>query len=187
MRKYKKGLYSIIQPPTKGNSMGKKVYVECQLEWTRLREDNRDMGPEDGSDLSRKIESKQGQYIVDCLISDEEEKTMLEQGVPNKGLHAGNWKTNKEGNRLYKAKRGHFNPMFKDKDTGEMGVVTGPPKVFKLVDGEYLPWDWETDGLIGNGSKATVKLDVYKDRVVTMEKVCINELVVYEAEEEGGF
>ena len=141
--------------------MGKKVYVECQLEWARLREDNRDMGPEDGSDLSRKIESKQGQYIVDCLISDEEEKTMLEKGVPNKGLHAGNWKINKE--------------------------VTGPPKVFKLVDGEHLPWDWETDGLIGNGSKATVKLDVYKDKVVTMEKVCINELVVYEAEEEGGF
>ena len=28
--------------------MGKKVYVDCELEWTKLRPEDRDMGPNDG-------------------------------------------------------------------------------------------------------------------------------------------
>ena len=109
--------------------MGKKVYVECELEWTKLREEDRDMGPRDGSDMANNFDAKQGIYVVNCVI-DEAAKN-------------------------------------------------------KMVEGEYLPWDWDTDGLVGNGSKATVKFDVWDGKITTMEKVCITEHLKYEANDDG--
>ena len=50
--------------------MGKKVYVECELEWTKLREEDRDMGPNDGSDMANNFNAKQGIYVVNCIIDD---------------------------------------------------------------------------------------------------------------------
>lgn len=165
--------------------MGKKVYVECELEWTKLRPEDRDMGPRDGSDMAKNMEAKDGVYVVNCLINEEQKKKMVADGIPNKGLQAQLFKTNKEGRGFYKATRPHVNPKFRNKDTGEMGVVTGPPEMLKQVDGEYIKWDWDTDGLVGNGSKATVKFDVWDGKITTMEKVLINELVTYEANGEG--
>ena len=39
----------------------------------------------------------------------------------------------------------------------------------------------ETDGLIGNGSKSIVKLDVWEGKITQLEKVCVVEHVVYES------
>jgi hypothetical protein len=112
---------------------------------------------------------------------------MVADGIPNKGLQAQLFKTNKEGKQFYKATRPHFNPKFKNQDTGEQGVEMGPPVMLKMVDGEYLPWDWDSDGLIGNGTKATVKFDVWDGKITTLEKVCVTEHVAYEASEEAVF
>jgi len=178
-------VYTYTTPKKRGNSMGKKVYVECELEWTKLRPEDRDMGPRDGSDMAKNMEAKDGVYVVNCLINEEQKKKMVADGIPNKGLQAQLFKTNKEGRGFYKATRPHVNPKFRNKDTGEMGVVTGPPEMLKQVDGEYVKWNWDTDGLVGNGSKATVKFDVWDGKITTMEKVLINELVTYEANGEG--
>jgi|TARA_R110000782_G_scaffold140853_2_gene233504 hypothetical protein len=167
--------------------MGKKVYVECELEWTKLREEDRDMGPNDGSDMANNFNAKQGIYVVNCIIDDEAKKKMVSEGIPNKGLQAQLFKTNKEGKDFYKATRPHFNPKFLNQETGEQGVVMGAPDMLKLVDGEYLPWSWDEDGLIGNGSKATVKFDVWDGKITTMEKVCVTEHLVYEANDRGAF
>ena len=112
---------------------------------------------------------------------------MVSEGIPNKGLQAQLFKTNKEGKDFYKATRPHFNPKFLNQETGEQGVVMGAPDMLKLVDGEYLPWSWDEDGLIGNGSKATVKFDVWDGKITTMEKVCVTEHLVYEANDRGAF
>ena len=40
--------------------MGKTVVVECEIEWANLREQDRDMGPNDGSDMAINIQAKQG-------------------------------------------------------------------------------------------------------------------------------
>ena len=113
---------------------------------------------------------------------------MVADGIPNKGLQAQLFKTSKEGKAFYKATRPHFNPKFRNQETGEQGVVTGAPAVLKMVDGEYINWDWEADGLIGNGSKATVKFDVWDGKITTMEKVLVTEHLKYEANnDEGGF
>ena len=168
--------------------MGKKVYVECELEWTKLREEDRDMGPRDGSDMANNFDAKQGIYVVNCVIDDETKNKMVADGIPNKGLQAQLFKTSKEGKSFYKATRPHFNPKFRNQETGEQGVVTGAPAVLKMVDGEYVNWDWDADGLIGNGSKATVKFDVWDGKITTMEKVLVTEHLKYEANsDEGGF
>jgi len=168
--------------------MGKKVYVECELEWTKLREEDRDMGPRDGSDMANNFDAKQGVYVVNCVIDDETKNKMVADGIPNKGLQAQLFKTSKEGKAFYKATRPHFNPKFRNQETGEQGVVTGAPAVLKMVDGEYVNWDWDADGLIGNGSKATVKFDVWDGKITTLEKVLVTEHLKYEANsDEGGF
>ena len=168
--------------------MGKKVYVECELEWTKLREEDRDMGPRDGSDMANNFDAKQGIYVVNCVIDEATKSKMVADGIPNKGLQAQLFKTSKEGKDFYKATRPHFNPKFRNQETGEQGVVTGAPAVLKMVEGEYINWDWEADGLIGNGSKATVKFDVWDGKITTMEKVLVTDHLKYEANsDEGGF
>ena len=168
--------------------MGKKVYVECELEWTKLREEDRDMGPRDGSDMANNFDAKQGIYVVNCVIDEDTKSKMVADGIPNKGLQAQLFKTSKEGKAFYKATRPHFNPKFRNQETGEQGVVTGAPAVLKMVDGEYVNWDWDADGLIGNGSKATVKFDVWDGKITTMEKVLVTDHLKYEADnDEGGF
>lgn len=163
--------------------MGKKVYVNCELEWAKLRPEDRDMGPQDGSDMAKNFDDKQGVYVVNCMIDDATKSKMVSDGIPNKGLQAQLFKTNKDGRQFYKATRPHFNPKFKNQETGEQGVEIGPPVMLKEVDGEYLPWDWENDGLLGNGTKATLKFDVWDGKITTLEKVLVTEHVAYEREE----
>ncbi len=167
--------------------MGKKVYVDCELEWTKLRPEDRDMGPNDGSDMAKNFDAKKGIYVVNCIIDEDTKSKMVADGIPNKGLQAQLFKTNKEGKQFYKATRPHFNPKFKNQDTGEQGVEMGPPVMLKLVEDEYLPWDWGEDGLIGNGTKATVKFDVWDGKITTLEKVCVTEHVAFESGEEAVF
>jgi hypothetical protein len=162
--------------------MGKKVFVKCTLNWARLMESNRDMGPKDGSDVAEKIDSVQGFYTADCIIDEDTKEKMIKDGIPNKGLQAQLFKKNADGDMFYKAKRGHFNPKFRD-ENGNPGVVMGPPKVLKKTDNGYEAWDWETDGLIGNGTEAEVKFDVWDGKITTLEAVCVTKLVQYVPEE----
>jgi hypothetical protein len=165
--------------------MGKKVYVNCELEWAKLRPEDRDMGPQDGSDMAKNFDDKKGVYVVNCLVDDEAKSKMVSDGIPNKGLQAQLFKVNKEGRQFYKATRPHFNPKFKNQETGEQGVEVGPPEVLKMDGENYVPWDWGEDGLIWNGSKATLKFDVWDGKITTLEKVLVTELA--EAPEQEGF
>ena len=157
----------------------KEVVVECELEWAKLREEDRDHGPNDGSDMAINMEAKKGIYVVNLMLTDESKAKMIEDGVPNKGLQAQLFKTDKNGRMYYKATRPHFNPKFKNQATGEQGVVIGSPAMFKEEGGEHIPWDWEVDGLVGNGSYATVKLDVWDGKITQLEKISISNQVVY--------
>ena len=163
--------------------MGKKVYVECELEWTKLREEDRDMGPRDGSDMANNFDAKQGIYVVNCVIDEATKDKMVADGIPNKGLQAQLFKTSKEGKDFYKATRPHFNPKFRNMETSEQGVTIGEPAMFKQVGEDHVPWDWEVDGLVGNGSKAIVKLDVWDGKITQLEKVSVTNHVVYEGKD----
>ena len=164
--------------------MGKTVQVECEVEWAKLREEDRDMGPNDGSDMANTFNMKQGVYVLNLMLTDESKAKMIKDGVPNTGLQAQLFKTNKEGQMYYKATRPHFNPKFVNQETGEQGVLVGPPAMFKRSGEDYVAWDWEEDGLIGNGSKVIVKLDVWDGKITTLEKVAVVDHVVYESKVE---
>ena len=51
--------------------MGKTVQVECEVEWAKLREEDRDMGPKDGSDMANTFKIKQGVYVLNLMLTDE--------------------------------------------------------------------------------------------------------------------
>jgi hypothetical protein len=163
--------------------MAKKVYVDCVLEWAKLNENNRDMGKHDGSDVANKLDEIQGQYVVNCVIDQSTKSEMVAKGIPNKGMQAQLFKETNDGRMYYKAKRPHFNPKLTDQQTGQPGVVMGAPKIYKQVDGSLVEWDWDEDGLIGNGTTATVKFDVWDGKIVTLEAIKILDHVKYEVQE----
>lgn len=150
--------------------------------YPKLQESSRDMGENlpDG-DLKNKLEACQGMYVLNVYISDEEKKKMIADGVPNKGMAGQLFKEDNDGDKFYKCTRKHFNPRFTDKETGEKGVVMGPPKVLKEVDGQNVEWDWEEDGLIGNGSKVKVRISVWDDKLVEIKAVKVLEHVPFES------
>ena len=51
------------------------------------------------------------------------------------------------------------------------------------TDSGYEPYPWDDLGLIGNGTQAIIKFDVWDGKIVTMEKIAITEHVPYVNEE----
>lgn len=164
--------------------MGKKVYVNCKLFWAKLRDVDRDLGKNlpDG-DIKKRIVEEDGHYLVNCVIDAETKKKMVADGIPAKGMQAQLFKTDNDGQMFYKAKRPRQNPKLKDRETGET-LVLGPPTVIKEVDGNNVEWDFEEDGLIGNGSEAIVKFDVWDGKITTLEAIKIVNHVKYEADKD---
>lgn len=164
--------------------MGYKVDFNCKINWAQLREEKRDMGPGDGSDVDKKIKEHEGYYKAELVMDDQTKEFLLSKGVSNKGMHANNWGTDEEGNITFKVKRPHINPKLKD-EAGNP-IYMGPPKVlYDNGDGTNRPWDWEKDGLIGNGSEVKVRLDVYAKNgrnINTLELVKVTDLVVFEGD-----
>lgn len=174
--------------------MAKTKYIDFigKAQWAKLREEDRDLGQNlpEGSDQRVKLEACQGMYVMNVIIDAATKKQMIADGVPNKGMTGQLFKEDDEDNKFYKCTRRHFNPKFKDKDTGEEGVVVGAPKVFKEVDGANVAWDFEEDGLIGNDSVVKVRLAVSElsngGYISEMIAVKVLEHVVYEGSS-GGF
>lgn len=162
---------------------------DCTIYWARLKEGNRDMGPGDDSDVGRRLTEIQGQYTIDMVVTDGVKAKMIKDGIPEVVLGYDKFKAwegdSEDGDWVYKAKRPHFEPKFKNEETGEMGIEMGPPNVVDYnatkEAGEVVPFD----GLIGNKSKGKVKLSIYKGRstIVKLQSVGVTDLVEYESDE----
>jgi len=181
----------------------KYVIVDAILEYAKVFEQNRDMG-NDKVDLSE----TDGEYKVHILVDDANMQKMLDAGVPAKqGAFAQFHKKEFEGQTLnmFRAKRAHKHKHFKaydaDGNLTNEPLVLGEPVVFDYNDfiskqadnigkkpHEYITKLTIEDGLIGNGTKAKVKLRVEngtsgKGKAFTkvqLESVGITDLVVYE-------
>jgi len=158
------------------------VYVEGTAQYARVFDGDQDLGKNlpEGSDQRNKLESIQGQYVMNLFVTSEAKKKAVAEGVPNTGMTKQLWKEDEDGNIFYKCTRKHFNPKFSDRDTGEQGVVMGPPKVVKDTPEGVQPWDKETDGLIGNDSKVVVKFNVWEGKICEMQAIKVVEHVPYE-------
>jgi len=157
---------------------------ECELEWAKVFSHNMDKGSDD-NDAARKVKEMGGMYSVDMIVTDEVKEKMIKDGVPDVSMGYQMFKDEGEGKWRYKAKRYHLS-NFTDEATGER-VVLGPPNVVDLKEtlerNEAVKWDEEV--LIGNGTKAHVKLRIYKNgnkRIITLASVGVLDLVEYEGE-----
>lgn len=167
--------------------MAKTVYVEGTAEYARVFEGDQDLGKNlpEGSDQRNKLETIQGQYVMNLRMTPEAKKKAIADGIPNKGMVGQLWKEDDNG-VFYKCTRKHFNPKFVNKDTGEQGVVMGPPQIVKDTDDGVAAWDKATDGLIGNGSKVIAKFSVWEDKICELLALKVMEHIKYEPEANNG-
>ena len=162
--------------------MTKIVYIEGTAQYAKVFEGDQDLGKNlpEGSDQRVKLESIQGQYVMNLFVTPEAKKKAIADGIPNKGMVGQLWKEDQEGNIFYKCTRKHFNPKFTNKDTGEQGVVMGAPVIVKDTPDGVKPWAKETDGLIGNGSTVVVKMSVWEDKIAEMVAIKVVDHIPYE-------
>lgn len=179
----------------------KTVWVtlhDVTLYYAQLFENNRDKG-----DMHSETD---GITKVTISLTDEQEKELLGLGVPASALGYQTFKDYTIDGVNFRGmvvKRPWVSKYLKDEDGNPQFV--GAPKVFdfnkavaafkadggngRIMDSHKTDWDNTTDGLIGNGSKAKVKLSVYRGTnkagkptcVVQLEEVAVTEHVKYEA------
>jgi hypothetical protein len=172
--------------------------LECQIYYPQVFEQNRDN--------AEMHSESDGVTKVTLRLSDEQIADLMSLGVPESALGYQTFKDvtiDGENFRAYVAKRPWVSKYLIDETTGEKKVM-GAPLVFDynkamasyeaagskgVLGKEHItPWDMDQDGLIGNGTKAKVKLSIYRGKnkagkptcVVTLEAVAIMDLVVYE-------
>ena len=143
----------------------RKVKLSGIAEWAKVFEQNRDHKGYEGA-----YEDFDGACTIDLIIDDDNLNLLQASRSMKKGS------PDKEG-------RGTKVTFVRKFDTGR-DWDSGPAIVLKSDD---TPWDIETDGLIGNGSKVEVDLSVYdtsrKNIVGTrLDKVTVIDHVEYIAD-----
>jgi hypothetical protein len=144
---------------------------EGQLYYARVFPEN--------MDNSEYHERTEGQYNCVFIPKDDDEiKRMLDIGFPEVSMGNQMIKTFDfaDGRKGMKLKRPNKHP------SGFEGLG-GPPSV--TVGTTSVPWSFENDGELGNGTVAKVKISVYGDGAqasVKIEKIGIIEHVPYSAE-----
>jgi hypothetical protein len=153
------------------------VDFEGTVKFAKVFESNRDMGEnlQDG-DLKNKIVAEQGHYVLTVDITPETKAKMIADGVPTKGLVGQLFKQDDQGNLSYKCKRPHFNPRL---NKGE-GEVMGAPVVMDAASDL-----WDESVVIGKDSKLKIRLDVWDDKIVTLQAVRVLELQEYTPDTTG--
>lgn len=167
------------------------------LEYAKVFPENADYGDENASPKSAAggIYAKGGQTVVNAYFTSEADKNkLIEAGLDLKPM--GNDRII-QGNEEYGI--GEFIRLKRDIKDKEMtfenknGPVTvnygGLPKIINMTDpeGKRL-WNFQEDGLIGNGSKAIVRFDMYsKGSGVRLEAIAVTEHVEFEPQEKSEY
>ena len=168
----------------------KTVYIEGYARFMRPFYLDKGENLDEGSEIRKKIEETDGIYVGDIVLDfdnrDDAEEYLNSKGVPTDGMMGNLLKRDKETKEVYyRAKRPNVDyNLNKSKDSDEKGLEFGAPRV---VDSENKTWD--EDVLIGNGSKVTMKLNVWKGSKVTKVRwdgLRVDDLVEY-VPEDGGF
>lgn len=158
-----------------------KIKLVGTAMWARLREQDRDMGlGNTPPHIKEKIEKAGGKYLMNLMFDDSvQRKDLIKAGIPHTGMLGQLIKEDDEGNLFYKCTRDHRRIGSRD---GKEHIF-GPPKVLKDDDTD---WDWEVDGLIGNGSRVEVVINRWDGdsiTLVSMESVKVLDHVPYEKPE----
>jgi hypothetical protein len=153
-----------------------------ELFYAQIFEQNRDMGG-DQNDAAQAVAAKGGQYSVIFIPKDDAElQKMKDIGYPESSMGYPQIKTYDyaDGRTGMKLKRPHTHPSIPD--------LGGAPDILDWTDGQSdKVWDMDVDGEVGNGSRAVVRISVYKRKegatpIVRLESVAIVEHEVFERE-----
>jgi len=119
------------------------------------------------------------------LIDEDTKEALINHGVEAWRFHEDNYTG---GNLGYLSKKVNLNDV-ELVPTGNKAIA-GPPNVVdyaaSLEEGKAIQWDHSVN--IGNGSKAKVKLSIYKNgnkRIIKLEGLGVTELVPYESTGDG--
>lgn len=146
----------------------KTVKISCIIEWAKVFEANRDKTGPNGV-----WEDHGGATTVDMLMDDANYKTWCDSGAQQRDKKG-------EDAPLHRVK-------IKRKWVDRFPNWGGEPAV---VHASGKPWDIAIDGLIGNGSKAIVFVDVYEAKGLVGSRlgaVQVLEHVSYESEGSYGY
>ena len=163
--------------------------MEMVLEWAKVFPENADMGDPDGVQWKQNIAKKGGQYVVNAFFTDQSQiDKLIDEGLQEKVL--GNDRI-LEGNpdfgigKYMKLRRGVPDDIrdWLDPVTKEKANLGGPVKVVDLRNGRenVRSWSFETDGELGNGTKAMVQFDTYSSgNGIRLNGIAVTELSVWE-------
>ena len=168
-----------------------KYTMDMVLEYARIFPENADLGDPEGSRTAQSVHQKGGQYITNAYFTEEQQIQHLEsEGLD---LHPMNSDRIKVGNqdfgvgkymkvkRLLSDVKNFVNRKGEDITIDYGGAHT----VVNLTEGREKKrlWDYNEDGLIGNGSKAKVQFEVYANGAgVRLLNVGVTEHVIYDNE-----
>lgn len=169
-----------------------KYDMKMILEYAKVFEVNYDKGDPDAPAKSAQgsVAKKGGQTVVNVYFTSEEDKQkLINAGLDLKPMgHDRILKGNQEFGigEYMKLKRGYKDniKVFENKKGGTTEVnYGGLPKVIDFRDPENKKlWNVEQDGLLGNGTEAIVRFDMYSDGAgLRLEALAITKLVPYES------
>lgn len=172
-----------------------KFTMEMVLEYAKVFKENADYGDPEApaKSVAGSIARKGGQTITNAYFtSDEDKQKLIDAGLDLKPLgHDRILQGNSEYGigEFVKLKRDVEDNIktFKNKGKPEVTVnYGGLPKIVDLRDPENKSlWDFETDGELGNGTKALVKFDMYSNGAgLRLEAIAVQELVEWIPQEE---
>ena len=171
-----------------------KFDMKMVLEYTRVFEENYDKGDPDAPIKSAQgtVAKKGGQTTLNAYFTSEEDKQkLIAAGLDLKPM--GHDRIKKGDQELgigeyIKLSRNYKDniKVFENKKGGSTEInYGGLPKVLDLRDPTNKKvWSVAEDGLVGNGSEAIVRFDMYSDGAgLRLEAVAITQLVEYEQSE----
>ena len=167
-----------------------KYTMEMILEYAKVFPENADMGNPDGNSTAKSIYDKGGQYIVSAYFTDQGQIDQLlkdglqEANLGNPRIINGNAEFGIGKYMKIKRDKEDLIKVFKDRNGNDVEVnYGGPVGVVDLRDPDNKRWwSFEDDGALGNGTKAMVQFEVYKNGSgVRLINVGVTDLVEWEA------
>ena len=184
----------------------KYVQIDAFLNWAKVFPENRDTAESARRNgvthkgVLKGLAAWEGQYVVEVVPATQEDFDKVKAVVTDiKYGGADRYKQSDLGcGSSFQLSRKHLDKYtFKDRETGEDKEFDfgGAPEIVWFNDdkGKNVPYERETDGLIGNGTKAKVKFSVYmsgdapsESDTIRLEKLGIIDHVAYESDGNSG-
>ena len=178
------------------------LQIDAFLMWAKVFEENRDTAERakrqgvTHKGVLKGLEASEGKYTVEVIPATQDDLDKV-KSVLTDDLYGGRNRykdVDLGAGKAFELERKHLNKhVFKDRETGEDKEYDfgGQPDIVWFNDekGKNVKWDIETDGLIGNGTLAKVKFQVYMPDgtpttadTIRLEKIGVIDHVPYQTD-----